>query len=317
MVNIGNSELSIFPLNLGGNVFGFTADEAASHEVLDAFVAGGGNFIDTADSYSAWVPGNSGGESEAVIGNWLAGRGNRDDVVIATKVSQHPERPGLSAANIAAACDDSLRRLGTDHIDLYYAHFDDEETPLEETLAAFDQLVKDGKVRYVAGSNYEPERIEEALSIQDRDGLARWVALQPHYNLVERDEYENGGRREIAERENLAVLPYFALAKGFLTGKYRQESDLGKSPRGAGSSTYLTEHGHRVLAALDEISADRGIEHASIAIAWLLAQPTVTAPIASARNLEQLQPLLDGVRLELADEELALLDRASQPSAKG
>lgn len=315
MVKIGNSELEVFPLNLGGNVFGFTADEAASHAVLDAFVADGGNFIDTADSYSAWVSGNSGGESETVIGSWLARRGKRDDVVIATKVSEHPDRQGLSADNVTAACEDSLRRLGTDYVDLYYAHFDHDETPLEETLAAFDQLVRDGKVRYVAGSNYEPDRIEEALAIQDREGLARWVALQPHYNLVERDEYENGGRRAIAEREHLGVMPYFSLAKGFLTGKYRDESDLEKSPRGPSSKAYLNDAGHRVLAALDEIGDDRGVEHASIAIAWLLAQPTVTAPVASARSTEQLGPLLAGARLELTEEELALLDQASRPAS--
>jgi aryl-alcohol dehydrogenase (NADP+) len=313
MVRIGNSELSVFPLNLGGNVFGFTADEGESHRVLDAYADAGGNFIDTADSYSAWVPGNSGGESETVIGSWLAKRGGRDDMVIATKVSQHPERQGLSAGNVAAACDDSLRRLGTDHIDLYYAHFDDDETPLEETIAAFDQLVRDGKVRYVAGSNYEPARIEEALAIQDREGLARWVALQPHSNLVERDEYENGGRRAIAEREQLGVMPYFSLAKGFLTGKYRHQSDLEKSPRGPASQAYLNDAGHRVLAALDEVSGGRGVEHASVAIAWLLAQPTVTAPLASARNPEQLAPLLAGAHLELTAEELKLLDQASDP----
>jgi len=315
MVQIGDSQLSVFPLNLGGNVFGFTADEAASHEVLDAFVAGGGNFIDTADSYSAWVPGNSGGESETLIGSWMRSRGNRDRVIVATKVSQHPDRQGLSADNITAACEDSLRRLGTDYIDLYYAHFDDRDTPLEETLTAFDQLVEDGKVRYVAGSNYEPDRIREALAIQAREGLARWVALQPHYNLVERGEYENGGRREIAERENLGVMPYFSLAKGFLTGKYRDESDFDKSPRGPASQAYLNDHGHRVLDALDQISSDRGAEPASVAIAWLLAQPTVTAPVASARDAGQLEPLLAGVELQLTEGELELLDGASDPDS--
>ncbi len=315
MVQIGSSELSVFPLNLGGNVFGFTADEAQSFEVLDAYASAGGNFIDTADSYSAWAPGNEGGESEAIIGNWMESRGNRDQIVVATKVSQHPGRQGLSAANVEAACEDSLKRLKTDHIDLYYAHFDDSETPLEETLAAFDRLVRDGKVRHVAGSNYEPARIEEALAIQDREGLARWVALQPHYNLVERDEFENGGRREIAERENLGVMPYFSLAKGFLTGKYRDESDFDKSPRGPASAAYLNEYGHRVLGALDQVSKDRGVEHAAIAIAWLLAQPTVTAPVASARNPEQLEPLIAGAELALTESELDLLNRASDPGA--
>jgi aryl-alcohol dehydrogenase-like predicted oxidoreductase len=316
MVTIGNSELSVFPLNLGGNVFGFTADEAQSFEVLDAYAEAGGNFVDTADSYSAWVPGNAGGESEAIIGNWMESRGNRDQVVVATKVSQHPDRKGLSAENVAAACEDSLGRLKTDHIDLYYAHFDDSDAPLEETLAAFDQLVREGKVRYVAGSNYEPARIEEALAIQDREGLARWVALQPHYNLVERGEFENGGRRAIAEREGLGVMPYFSLAKGFLTGKYRDESDFDKSPRGPASASYLNDHGHRVLGALDEVAKQRGVEHAAVAIAWLLAQPTVTAPVASARNPDQLEPLVAGTRLSLAPDEIELLEDASDP-AKG
>ena len=315
MVKIGSSELSVFPLNLGGNVFGFTADEAQSFEVLDSYVAAGGNFIDTADSYSAWAPGNSGGESETIIGNWMESRGNRDRIVLATKVSQHPDRQGLSAANVAAACEDSLKRLKTDRIDLYYAHYDDPETPLEESPAAFDELVKAGKVRYIAGSNFEPARIEEALATQDREGLARWVALQPHYNLVERDEFENGGRREIAERENLGVMPYFSLAKGFLTGKYRDESDFDKSPRGPASAAYLNEYGHRVLAALDEVSKSRGVEHAAIAIAWLLAQPTVTAPVASARDPKQLEPLLAGVGLTLSESELGLLNEASDPRA--
>ncbi len=313
MVRIGSSELSVFPLNLGGNVFGFTADETATHAVLDAFVAAGGNFIDTADSYSAWVSGNSGGESEALIGGWLERRGSREDLVIATKVSQHPERPGLAADNVIAACEDSLRRLKTDYIDLYYAHFDDPETPLEETLAAFDQLVRDGKVRYLAGSNYDAARIDEALAIQDREGFARWVALQPHYNLVERETYERE-IRPIAEREKLGVMPYFSLAKGFLTGKYRQEADLDKSPRGGSSSAYLNEHGLRVLAALDEVAERHAVEPASVAIGWLLAQPTVTAPLASARNVEQLGPLLAAVELELSHEDLERLDRASDPA---
>lgn len=314
MTRIGDSHLDVFPLNLGGNVFGFTADRDASFAVLDAFAAAGGNFIDTADSYSSWAPGNSGGESEAIIGEWMESRGNRDRMIVATKVSQHPERRGLSPENVARACEDSLRRLRTDRIDLYYAHFDDPDVPLADTLAAFDRLVKAGKARYLAGSNYEPARIEEALAIQAREGLERWVALQPHYNLVERDEYENGGRRAIAEREGLGVMPYYSLAAGFLTGKYRDESDLGKSPRGGGAAAYLNEGGLRVLAALDRVASGRGVEPASIAIAWLLAQPTVTAPVASARDAAQLDALLAGVELELTADELGLLDRASAPA---
>jgi aryl-alcohol dehydrogenase-like predicted oxidoreductase len=311
MVRLGNTDLDVFPLNLGGNVFGWTADEATSHDVLDAFVAGGGNFVDTADGYSAWAPGHEGGESERVIGSWLAKRGRRDDVVIATKVSQHPARRGLGHDNVLAAADDSLRRLGTDHIDLYYAHFDDPDTPLEETLSAFDELVKAGKVRHVAGSNYTAERFAEALAIQDREGLARWVALQPHYNLVERAGYEDGGLRELAEREGLAVLPYFALAKGFLTGKYREGGDAGDSPRAGQAAEYATPSGFRVLAALDEVAAAHDVPVTAVSIAWLAAQPTVTAPLASARTVDQLGPLLQGARLELRPEELDALAAAS------
>ncbi|WP_022928795.1 aldo/keto reductase [Patulibacter americanus] len=311
MVKLGSSDLEVFPLNLGGNVFGWTADEVTSHDVLDAFVAAGGNFVDTADGYSAWAPGHEGGESERVIGSWLAKRGRRDDVVIATKVSQHPARRGLGHDNVLAAAEDSLRRLGTDHIDLYYAHFDDPDTPLEETLAAFDELVRAGKVRHVAGSNYTAERFAQALAIQDREGLARWVALQPHYNLVERQGYEDGGLRALAEREGLAVLPYFALAKGFLTGKYRGAGGTGDSPRAGQAAAYLDERGFRVLAALDEVAAAHDVPVTAVSIAWLAAQPTVTAPLASARTVEQLGPLLQGARLELRPEDLDALAAAS------
>jgi aryl-alcohol dehydrogenase (NADP+) len=311
MVQLGSTDLEVFPLNLGGNVFGWTADEATSHDVLDAYVAAGGNFVDTADGYSAWAPGHEGGESERVIGSWLAKRGRRDDVVIATKVSQHPARRGLGHDNVLAAADDALRRLQTDHIDLYYAHFDDPDTPLEETLTAFDELVRAGKVRHVAGSNYTAERFSEALAIQDREGLARWVALQPHYNLIERAGYEDGGLRALAEREALAVLPYFALAKGFLTGKYREGGETGDSPRAGQAQSYMDARGFRVLAALDEVAAARDVPVTAVSIAWLAAQPTVTAPLASARTVEQLGPLLEGARLELRPEELDALAAAS------
>ncbi|MEV4420621.1 aldo/keto reductase [Patulibacter sp. NPDC049589] len=310
MTKLGTTDLDVFPLNLGGNVFGWTADEATSHAVLDAYADAGGNFVDTSDSYMASVPGNVGGESETIIGSWLRRRGRRDDVVIATKVSQHPERKGLGHDNILAAAEDSLRRLGTDHIDLYYAHFDDEHTPLQESLSAFDELVRSGKVRYVAGSNYSPARLQEALDIQDREGYARWVALQPHYNLVERAGYEDGGLRAIAECEGLAVLPYFALAKGFLTGKYRGEG-AGDSPRARGAEAYLDDRGRRVLAALDEVAAAHDAPVTAVSIAWLAARPTVTAPIASARNVAQLDALLQGAKLTLADDEVAALDAAS------
>jgi aryl-alcohol dehydrogenase-like predicted oxidoreductase len=311
MARIGTTDLDVFPLNLGGNVFGWTADEATSHAVLDAFTDAGGDFVDTADGYTAWVPGNEGGESEAIIGSWLRRRGRRDDVVIATKVSQHPARKGLGHDNVLAAAEDSLRRLGTDHIDLYYAHFDDPSTPLEETLGAFDELVRSGKVRYVAGSNYSAERVAEALAIQDREGYARWVALQPHYNLVERAGFEDGGLREIAEREGLAVVPYYALASGFLTGKYRDAEETGDSPRAEGAAKYLDDRGRRVLGALDEVATAHDVPVTAVSIAWLAAQPTVAAPIASARNVAQLDALFQGARLELAPDEIAALDAAS------
>ncbi|MDO9410357.1 aldo/keto reductase [Patulibacter sp.] len=310
MARLGSTDLDVFPLNLGGNVFGWTADAATSHAVLDAYAEAGGNFVDTADSYTAAAPGNSGGESETIIGEWLRRRGRRDDLVIATKVSQHPERKGLGHDNVLAAAEDSLRRLGTDHIDLYYAHFDDPDTPLEETLAAFDELVRSGKVRHVAGSNYSPERVIEALAIQDREGYARWVALQPHYNLVERAGFEEGGLRALAELEGLAVLPYFALAKGFLTGKYREAGD-GEGPRQGGATAYLDDRGRRVLAALDEVAAAHDAPVTAVSIAWLASRPTVTAPIASARNVAQLDALLQGARLQLRSDELAALDAAS------
>lgn len=310
MARLGSSDLDVFPLNLGGNVFGWTADEPTSHAVLDAFVERGGNFVDTADGYSAWVPGHEGGESESVIGSWLRRRGRRDDVVIATKVSQHPARRGLGHDNVLAATDDALRRLGTDHVDLLYAHFDDPDTPLEETLRAFDELVRSGKVRYVAGSNYSAERVAEVLAIQDREGYARWVALQPKYNLVERG-FESDGQREIAEREGLGVLPYAALASGFLTGKYRDADGPGDSPRAGAASRYLDDRGRRVLAALDEVAAAHDVPPTAVAVAWLASRPTVTAPIASARTVDQLDVLFRGARLELAPDELAALDAAS------
>ncbi|WP_333739730.1 aldo/keto reductase [Streptomyces sp. IBSBF 2806] len=307
---LGSSDLEVFPLSLGGNVFGWTADEAASFAVLDAYAAAGGNFVDTADSYSSWAEGNSGGESETVIGRWLKARGNRDDVVIATKVSQHPEFPGLSGDNIKAAADASLRRLDTDHIDLYYTHFDKPEVPVEEIVGALDELVKAGKVRHIAASNISPERLQESLQFSDREGLARYVALQPHYNLVSRDTYE-GGLQDVAARFGLAAVPYFSLASGFLTGKYRPGATV-ESARSAGAAKHLdTERGRRVLAALDEIAQAHDTQVATVALAWLAAQPTVAAPIASARTPEQLPALLALADLELTGAEIAALTRAS------
>ncbi|WKX10489.1 aldo/keto reductase [Streptomyces sp. NL15-2K] len=307
---LGNSDLEVFPLSLGGNVFGWTADEAASFAVLDAYTAAGGNFVDTADSYSAWVDGNEGGESETVLGKWVKARGNRADVVIATKVSQHPEYRGLSAANIKAAADASLRRLDTDYIDLYYTHFDQPDVPVEEIIGALDELVRSGKVRHIAASNISAERLEASLAFSDREGLARYVALQPHYNLVSRDPYESD-LRDLAERAGLAAVPYYALASGFLTGKYRPGTTV-DSPRAEGAGKYLeTERGQKVLAALDEIAQAHDVPVATVALAWLAAQPTVAAPIASARTVEQLPALVGVADLNLTETEIARLTEAS------
>jgi aryl-alcohol dehydrogenase-like predicted oxidoreductase len=306
---IGSSDLEVFPLSLGGNVFGWTANTQTSFAVLDGYAAAGGNFVDTADGYSAWVPGNTGGDSERILGEWFEARGNRDQVVLATKVSQHPDFKGLAADNIRRAADASLERLRSDYIDLYYAHFDDETVPLEETVGALSELVDAGKVRYIGISNYRPERIEEWFRITEQNALHRAVALQPHYNLVER-AYETS-YRPIAERESLGVMPYFALAAGFLTGKYRDGVTV-DSARAGGAAKYLDETGRAVLAALDEVAAAHNASVASVALAWLAAQPTITAPIASARTLEQLPDLLASVSLELSDDEFQALAGASE-----
>ncbi len=304
--------LSVSPLCLGGNVFGWTAGEAASRDVLDAYTAAGGNFVDTADVYSGIRHGVSGGQdSETVIGDWMALRRNRDDVVVATKVGAHPDRKGLSAANIKAAADDSLRRLRTDRIDLYYTHFDDESVEVSEIITALDELVRAGKVREIGASNISPERLAASLDFSEQSGCARYTALQPHYNLVSRDTYE-GALAGTAGAHGLAVMPYFALAMGFLTGKYRPGAAAEGSPRAERAAGYLeSERGRRVLAALDDISAARGAEPATVALAWLLTRPTVTAPIASARSLEQLRPLLALADVELTSEEAGRLTAAS------
>lgn len=281
-----------------------------SSDLTDQYVAGGGNFIDTADGYSAWVPGNSGGESETIIGEWLRARGNRDRVVVATKVSQHPQFRGLSASNVAAAADASLTRLGVEHIDLYYAHYDDESVPLTETAAAFDALVRAGKVRAIAVSNYTGARIREWIGIAEREGFAPPVAVQPHYNLVARARYEED-IAPVAADENLAVVPYYGLASGFLTGKYRTTEDLSKSPRGGGAGTYLNEGGLEVVDALDRIARARGAEIATVALAWLRGRPQVVAPIASASKASQLPALLASATFDLTAEEVAALDAAS------
>lgn len=254
---LGSSDLEVFPIALGGNVFGWTADRAASFAVLDAYTAAGGNFVDTADAYSAWAPGNSGGESETVIGDWLTARGNRADVLIATKAGAHPSYKGLSPVNVKAAAEASLRRLRTDHIDLYYTHYDDPSVPVEEFLGALDELVRSGKVRAIAASNISPERLQEALDVSDREGLPRYVALQAQYSLVSRDTYE-GPLRDVASRGGLAAVPYYGLASGFLTGKYRPGAEV-DSPRAGSAGKHLqSERGRRVLAALDEVAQERG-----------------------------------------------------------
>ncbi|MBZ6283587.1 aldo/keto reductase [Streptomyces olivaceus] len=307
---LGSSDLQVFPLALGGNVFGWTAGLDQSFAVLDAYTAAGGNFVDTADVYSAWGEGLSGGESETVLGKWLAARGNRDGVVLATKVGQHPEYPGLSAANIKAAADASLRRLGTDHIDLYYTHYDKPEVPVEEIIGALDELVRAGKVRHIAASNISAERLAASLDFSEREGLARYVALQPHYNLVSRDTYE-GELQDLAARTGLAAVPYYALAAGFLTGKYRPGTAV-DSVRAGGAAKHLeSERGRRVLAALDEVAGAHDAPVATVALAWLAAQPTVAAPIASARTMEQLPALLGVAELSLTEDEVARLTRAS------
>ncbi|GAA4868434.1 aldo/keto reductase [Actinomycetospora straminea] len=315
-VRIPRTDLEVHPLCLGGNVFGWTADVDTSAAVLDAYLDAGGDFVDTADSYTWRVEGNTGGDSERVLGGWMAARGVRDRLVVATKVGSWPERPGLSPANVRAACDDSLRRLGTDHIDLYYAHRDDPDTPLEDALGGFDELVRAGKVRHVGLSNFSAERLTSALTVAERHGLARPVALQPHYNLVERAVFEDE-LADVAASADLGVMPYFALAKGFLTGKYRpgdapDTSGPMASARAGGAVEYLDDRGVRVLGVLEEVAGAHDVPMASVALAWLAAQPTVTAPIASARTVEQLHTILPMADLELADDEVAALTTASE-----
>lgn len=312
-INIGSSDLAVAPINLGGNVFGWTLDEAASFDILDAFTAAGFNFIDTADTYSVWVPGNKGGESETIIGKWTKARGNRDKVVIATKVGwDHGDgRKGLKAGYIIQQAEQSLKNLQTDHIDLYYTHIDDGTVPVEETLTAYDTLIKAGKVRYIAASNVPAARLKESLELAGQNGLPKYQALQPHYNLLERTTYETD-YAPIAAAYGLTVFPYWSLAAGFLTGKYRSEADLNKSVRGQGAKQYLNEKGLAVLQALDTVATKHNSTPASVALAWLLAQPNIGAPIASATSKSQLDTLVAAVSLALDQEDLQLLDTASK-----
>lgn len=311
--NLGSSSgLSTPRLILGGNVFGFTVNGEDAFRLLDRFVDAGGTMIDTADVYSAWVPGHNGGESETLLGEWLKRRGRRDDVLIATKVGMLPGEGGekLAPARIASAIDASLKRLGTDYVDLYYAHKDDEGTPLADSLAAFDALVKAGKVRALGASNYSADRLAEALAISERDGLTPYTVLQPEYNLVERGSFE-GPLQKFSVERGLGVLPYFGLALGFLTGKYRESEDAGKSVRGDRAIKYLDDRGRKVLDALDNVAAETGATQGQIALAWLAAQPGITAPIASATSLEQLDELLGVLTLDLSADQIERLTAAS------
>jgi aryl-alcohol dehydrogenase-like predicted oxidoreductase len=294
-VALGRTGLQVHPLCLGGNVFGWSANAEQSHEVLTAYEADGGNFIDTADMYSRWHTGNVGGESETIIGDWMRSRGNRSEMVIATKVAKLATRPGLSAANIAAAAEDSLRRLGTDYIDIYYAHHDDEETPLEESLTAFNELVTAGKVRYLAASNYTASRLEAALKISRDLGMSEYLLLQPNYNAIVRDEYE-GDLMATAVKEDIPVLPYFSLAAGFLTGKYQPGVSV-DSVRAGDMPDYKNDRGWAILNALTEIAKAENTTIAAAALGWLRAQPGVVTPIASARTVEQLTEILPVVEL--------------------
>lgn len=316
---IGNSMIEVAPLALGGNVFGWTADEKTSFAILDAFIDAGGTMIDTADVYSAWVPGHRGGESEALIGRWLKrDPGKRDQVIIATKVGMldgalvdGEYQTALGPDVIAKACDASLQRLGVERIDLYYQHKDDLNTPLEQSLEAFQSLRERAKIRTIGLSNFTAERIDEACSVVDRLGLTSPVALQPWYNLVERDRFETD-LRGAAERHGLGVFPFYSLANGFLAGKYRSADDLGKSVRGPRNAAYLEGKGMRVLKALDEIAGETGAALATISLAWLMAQPTVVAPIASATSVDQLNELTAAMHLKLTDDQLVRLDQASR-----
>ncbi|MDR3516101.1 MAG: aldo/keto reductase [Azospirillaceae bacterium] len=309
---LGNTGLTVAPLAFGGNVFGWTVDEATSFSLLDAFVAEGFNLIDTADVYSRWVPGNQGGESEAIIGRWLKSRGWRDRVVIATKVGMDmgADGAGLSQAHIINAVERSLSRLQTDVIDLYQSHRDDAAAPLDETLGAYARLIEQGKVRAIGASNYEAARLDEALKVSRRLGYPRYETLQPHYNLIERAGFE-GALEALCLQQGIGVITYYSLAAGFLTGKYRSVADLGQSPRGARAQAYLTPRGFGILHALDAVAERYGATVAQIALAWLIARPAVTAPIVSATRLSQLEDLIDATRIHLDRDAIAQLDAAS------
>lgn len=309
---LGKSDLYVTPLTLGGNVFGWTIDEKRSFEILDALVASGLNFIDTADVYSRWVPGNKGGESETIIGNWLKQRRNKDKVIIATKVGADmgQGKKDLTKNYILKAAEDSLKRLQIECIDLYQTHWDDDTTPVEETLEAYAQLIKEGKIKTIGASNLTPARLKASLDASDQYGLPRYQTFQPEYNLYSREVFEKE-MEAICLENNMGVLNYYSLASGFLTGKYRSETDLNKSVRGSGIKRYLNERGYRILDALDEVSTRYRSTPASVSLAWLIARPSITAPIASATSISQLEALVQATELQLSEEAIDLLNEAS------
>lgn len=310
---INNTDLKVSRINFGGNVFGWTLNEKQSFEILDSLVNADFNFIDTADIYSHWANNSEGGESETIIGNWLKSRKNRQNVIIATKVGGGTNtRPiDISKKHILKSVDESLQRLQTDYIDLYYTHFDDNKTPVEETLSAYDELVKAGKVRYIAASNISPERLQESLEVSEKNNLVKYVALQPHYNLVERTKYETE-YMSLVEKYNLTVFPYWSLASGFLTGKYLNENDLSKSVRGGDVAKYLNEKNLSIISALEKVANKHNTKQATVALAWLLAQPHISAPIVSATKQSQLETLFEAPNLKLNNEDLELLNKVSK-----
>lgn len=309
---LGKTGIPVSPLMFGGNVFGWTVDEAASFKLLDAFTDAGLNFIDTADVYSRWVAGNTGGDSEMIIGKWFKKSGKRDKVVLATKVGKEmgPGKKGLSPQYIKQAVEDSLKRLQTDYIDLYQSHDDDQGTPLADTLEAYGQLIKEGKVRLIGASNYKADRLAEALQISASNNVPVYQTLQPEYNMYQREDYETN-LEPLCLAHGLGVIPYYSLASGFLTGKYRSEADFSKSKRGQGIKKYLNERGFRILKALDEVADEYKTSQASVALAWLIARPSILAPIASATSIDQLNDLVKATQLELSEESIKLLTEAS------
>ena len=307
MITIPETDLVVHELCLGTNVFGWSADESESHAVLDAYAAHGGNFVDTADMYSAWKEGNVGGESETIIGNWMKSRGNRDQMVVATKVAKLPTRPGLHPDNIAAACNDSLKRLRTDHIDIYYAHHDDPTVPLEDVLGAFAQLIADGKVRYIAASQYTGVRLQEALDVSAKHNLPSYIALQDQYNLVSRNPFETE-QQPVLAAHGISAIPFYGLARGFLSGKYR-EGKIVESVRAEGVKEFATPKGYQILSVMDEIAAAHKSSVSAVSLAWLRSNPQLSTPIASARTVEQLEEIVQVI--DLTPDEVAALNAVS------